>query len=170
MNVRAAVASDVDAIASVHVLGWRHAYSGILPSDFLASLSVEQRAHMWSEALERNVQRLLVVEVTGQLAGFVAFGPCRDNGAHATAFEVWAIYLDPQCIGTGAGRALWLGALAALKLAGATRVTLWVLAENTLAIRFYRAAGFTEEAGSRKSSSVGGVCVDELRYAQSISN
>lgn len=168
MNVRAAVSSDVDAIARVHVLGWQHAYSGILPSDFLASLSIEQRACMWAEAIEKQIQRLLVVEAAGQVAGFAAFGPCRDGGAHSTVFEVWAIYLSPQFIGSGAGRALWLSSLAAMKLAGATRVTLWVLAENELAIRFCRAAGFAEDVGSRKTIQVGGVLADEVRYAQNI--
>ena len=169
MNIRAAVFSDVDAIASAHVLGWQHAYSGILPSDFLASLSIEQRASMWAEAIEKEIQRLLVVEVAEQVVGFAAFGPCRDDVAHTTDFEVWAIYLKPQFIGSGAGRALWLGSLAAMKLIGAARVTLWVLADNESAIRFYRAAGFTEEVGSRKSIQVGGVLADEVRYAQNIS-
>ena len=168
MNVRPALSSDVDAIARTHVLGWQHAYGGILSPNFLASLSVEQRARMWAEAIEKQVQRLLVVEVAGQVSGFVAFGPCRDDGAHATDFEVWAIYLHPQFIGSGAGQALWLGSLAAMKRRGATRVTLWVLAKNEVAIRFYRAAGFTEDAESRKSIQVGGVPVVEVRYSQNI--
>lgn len=168
MNVRSAAASDVDAIARVHVLGWQHAYAGILSPDFLASLSVERRAPMWAEAIEKRTQRLLVAEAAGQVVGFAAFGPCRDDEAHATVFEVWAIYLDPQFIGSGVGRSLWLSSLATMKLAGATRVTLWVLAKNALAIRFYRAAGFTEEIGSRKSIQVGGVLVDEVRYAQNM--
>lgn len=168
MNIRPATSSDVDAIARTHVLGWQHAYAGILPSDFLASLSTEQRARMWAEAIEKQIQRLLVVEVAGQVVGFAAFGPCRDDGAHETDFEIWAIYLQPQYIGFGVGRALWLGALASMKLMGATRVTLWVLVENELATHFYRAAGFIEDAGSRKSIQVGGVSADEVRYMQNI--
>lgn len=170
MNVRPAISSDVDAVARTHVLGWQHAYAGILPPNFLASLSVEQRASMWTEAIEKQTQRLFVVEVAGQVRGFAAFGPCRDDGSFKTDFEIWAIYLDPQFIGVGAGRALWLGSLAAMKRMGAARVTLWVLAENELAIRFYRAAGFTEEVASRKSIQVGGVPVVEVRYSQNIAD
>lgn len=170
MNVRSAVLSDVDAIARAHVLGWQHAYAGILPVDFLAALSVEQRARMWAEAIEKKIQRLFVVEVAGQVAGFIAFGPSRDAGADATVFEIWAIYLNPPFIGSGAGRALWHSALVAMKRAGAARITLWVLAENALAIRFYRAAGFSEDVGLRKSIQVGGVFTDEVRYAQNIAN
>jgi hypothetical protein len=87
----------------------------------------------------------------GKVAGFAEFGPCRDDGAHTAAFGVWAIYINPQFIGFGA-----------------VRVTLWVLVENELAIRFYRAAGFTEDVGSRKSIQLGGVLADEVRYAQNI--
>ena len=168
MNVRAARSSDVKAIAKVHVLGWQHAYAGILPSNFLASLSIEQRARMWAEAIEKQTQRLLVVEVAGELAGFAAFGLSRDVGAHATDFEVWAIYVSPGFLGTGAGRALWLQCLAEMKLADASRVTLWVLAKNERAIRFYRAAGFTEDVGFGKSIQIGGVSADEVRYAQQV--
>lgn len=46
MNVRAAASSDVEVIAKIHVMSWQHAYAGILPSDFLVSLSVEPRARM----------------------------------------------------------------------------------------------------------------------------
>jgi ribosomal protein S18 acetylase RimI-like enzyme len=63
---------------------------------------------------------------------------------------------------------LWLRTLREMKLAGAARVTLWVLAKNERAIRFYRVAGFTEDVGSRKSIQIGGVSVDEVRYVRQL--
>jgi GNAT superfamily N-acetyltransferase len=168
MKTRSAQSSDVQAIAKAHVVGWQHAYSGILPSEFLAELSIEQRARMWADAIEKQTQRVLVIEVAGEFAGFAAFGLCRDAGAQATDFEVWAIYLNPGVVGTGVGRALWLRTLREMKLAGAARVALWVLAKNERAIRFYRVAGFTEDVGSRKSIQIGGVSVDEVRYVRQL--
>ncbi|MGC1173849.1 N-acetyltransferase family protein [Polaromonas sp.] len=168
MNIRAASSSDAEAIARVHVLGWQHAYAQVLPADFLSSLSIERRATMWAEAIEKQTQQLLVAEVEGEIVGFSAFGMCRDDDSVATDFEVWAIYLRASFLGTGAGRSLWLHSLSAMRIAGAKRATLWVLAENERAIRFYRAAGFAEDESSRKVVHIGGVSVDEIRYAQQI--
>lgn len=170
MIVRPAELSDVDAIARTHVAGWQHAYAGILPADYLASLSVERRAATWTEAIRQKTQQLLVAEATEELAGFCAFGGCRDPGAAATDFEVWAIYLGPQFLGTGVGRRLWLEALGTMKGAGALRITLWVLCGNLRAIHFYRAAGFTEDQGSLRSVQIGGVSVPEIRYARPVEN
>jgi RimJ/RimL family protein N-acetyltransferase len=47
---------------------------------------------------------------------------------------------------------------------GAARITLWVLAGNQRAIRFYCAAGFRPEAASTRTLAVGGVQVQEIRY------
>ena len=44
MEIRRAVAEDADAIAAIHVAGWRETYAGILPAAHLAALSVERRA------------------------------------------------------------------------------------------------------------------------------
>lgn len=168
MHVRPARPSDAEAIAGVHVRSWQHAYKDILPAEFLASLSVADRTRMWTDAIEEKTQRIRVVDVAGRLAGFASFGLSRDEGATATDFELWAIYVDPPVIGSGAGYALWTQCFAEMRLAGATRVMLWAMAKNTFAIQFYRAAGFSEEEGSRKSFELGGVQVDEVRLAQKI--
>ncbi len=166
MIIRPAAISDVDAIARTHVAGWQHAYAGMLPAEFLSSLSVERRVAMWTDAIKQKTQQLLVAEVAEGIAGFCAFGRCRDEGAAASDFEVWAIYLGPQFLGAGIGRGLWLEALAAMTGAGALSITLWVLCGNMRAVRFYRAAGFTEDPGSLRSIQIGGVSVPEMRFAR----
>ncbi len=44
---RPANVADADAIGALHVAAWRETYTGILPDEMLAALSVEARRTMW---------------------------------------------------------------------------------------------------------------------------
>ena len=164
LRIRPAIPADAAAVAAVHVASWREAYRTILPAEYLARLSVERRQQVWRESIETGSPRLLVAEIADSLAGFSAFGPCRDEGAGPDAFEIWAIYLSPAHWSHGVGRALWFGSRARMIESGARTVSLWVFPDNARAIRFYRAAGFVEEPGSLKSFELGGTEVQEIRY------
>ena len=106
--------------------------------------------------------------MAGRLVGFASFGLSRDEGTGPTDFELQAIYVDPAFTGSGAGFAVWVQCFEEMRLAGATRVMLWVLEKNSWLIRFYKAAGFAQDAGARRSIELGGVPLDEVRYAQKI--
>ena len=164
MRIEPATPEDCRAIAEVHVLSWQHAYQHLLPAEFLASLSVEQRAAMWQESLATGRPQLLVARDHGQIAGFVAFGPSRDEGAPPHCAEVWAIYVAPSSWSRGVGRMLWLAAKDRMLAQGYKMVSLWVIAGNERAIQFYLAAGFKPEAQSIKQFTLGGVQLHEVRY------
>ena len=164
MPIRPATSSDAEAIAQVHVASWQHAYRHILPPVFLAGLSVEKRQDMWAESIATDRPHVLVAEVDGRVVGFSAFGPCRDEDASDAAFEIWAIYLAPSHWSQGLGRELWLASREALLKRGASSVSLWVIAGNERAIRFYATAGFKPEPESLKPFELGGVQVQEVRF------
>jgi GNAT superfamily N-acetyltransferase len=168
LRIEPAAPGDAQAVAEVHVLSWQHAYRGIFPDEFLAQLSVERRTAMWRDSIATGRPQLLVARVDDCVAGFIAFGPCRDDAAPEGAAEVWAFYLAPDRWSTGTGRALWEAARGRMLLQGAHRASLWVLASNPRAIRFYLAAGFKPEAGSIKPLTMGGVQVQEERYVQEL--
>jgi ribosomal protein S18 acetylase RimI-like enzyme len=163
MRVEPALVEDAHAIAAVHVASWRAAYAGLLRSEYLASLSVAQREAMWKESLERGTPQLLVARSEREVVGFCAFGSSRDEGAMASCAEVWAFYLDPNVWSRGVGRTLWLAALARMREQGFKSISLWVIANNERAIRFYRAAGFGFEEGSLKEFVLGGTPMQEVR-------
>ncbi len=77
---------------------------------------------------------------------------------------MWALYLDPSHIATGAGRALWLHARERLIARGFRSATLWVLSRNARAIRFYERAGFALEVGSAKCFNIAEHEIEERRY------
>lgn len=76
--------TDAAGIAAVHVISWQHAYAGLIPQDYLDSLSVQDRTQSW----ERNLTRpptpgvaTLVVELDLRIIGFASLGPSRDDDA-----------------------------------------------------------------------------------------
>jgi ribosomal protein S18 acetylase RimI-like enzyme len=106
--------------------------------------------------------------MAAEVIGLVSFGTSRDSDAASTTGELEAIYICPQYWGTGLGRALWLKARDRLKNRGFTMTTLWVLSENSRAIRFYRVAGFLPDWSSEKAISLGGKELKEVRFATAI--
>lgn len=167
--IRPATLDDALAIAEVHVISWRQAYRGLMPATFLEGLSVEEREALWSDSITKNEPEILVVERDGAVAGFCAFGPCRDPGSMPSDYEIWAMYLHPAHWSRGLGRELWLASHNRIVEHGAKTVSLWVLADNERAIRFYHAMGFEAETGSGKFLERGSVQLQEVRFTQQLS-
>ncbi|MEO6624757.1 MAG: GNAT family N-acetyltransferase [Burkholderiaceae bacterium] len=163
MRIEQATLEDCREIAGVHILSWQHAYRDLLPTDFLASLSIREREVMWHEALAKGTPQFLVAKDEGKVVGFAAFGPSRDPGAQLHAGEVWAIYLAPSHWSRGVGRLLWLASYRAMLAQGFKTISLWVIADNERAIRFYQSAGFELEPASVQEFTLGGVQVQEVR-------
>jgi len=164
MRIEPATLEDCRAVAQVHVTSWQHAYRRLLPATFLDALSVERRQEMWSEALATGAVQLYVARGDQGIAGFIAFGACRDEDAPPRRAEVWALYLAPSSWSQGVGRGLWTTARDCLVAQGHETVSLWVLAGNERAIRFYRAAGFQAEPQAVRAFELAGVPLQEVRY------
>jgi ribosomal protein S18 acetylase RimI-like enzyme len=106
--VRPATLADAPAMGQVVVRAWQAAYRGQLPEDYLDGLRAEERAAYWDGVLrgEHGPGVILVAERDGEVVGFAAAGPSPDPQG---AGELYAINVDPDHWGGGAGRAL-LGA------------------------------------------------------------
>jgi ribosomal protein S18 acetylase RimI-like enzyme len=168
LHIGPAAADDARGVAQIHVRAWQSAYAGILSDDHLAALSIDKREAMWREAIEKQTPELLVARADAGMLGWISFGPSRDEAAPAGTGEVWALYVAPQHWGSGTGRQLWLRARERLVQRGFVSVSLWVLAANARAIRFYEVAGFAPEAGTAKDFELGGRRVQELRYTATL--
>jgi len=166
--IEPATLADARRVAEIHVRTWQAAYVGIVPDEYLASLSVEKREAMWREAIDKQLPELLLARVDGDVAGWVSFDASRDKDAAPGTGEIWALYVDPAHWAGGIGRALLQRARERLDERGFASISLWVLAANTRAIRFYEAAGFALDAGSAQVFELGGRQVQELRYAQRV--
>jgi ribosomal protein S18 acetylase RimI-like enzyme len=168
MQLSSAAPADACDIAKIHVRTWQAAYKGIVPARYLEKLSIGPREAMWSEAIFRGTPAVVVAKQQQVIVGFVAFGPCRDEGASTDQGEIWAIYVEPLHWSQGVGRQLWLGARERLSFHGYRTVSLWVLAHNARAINFYLAAGFRRESHISKEWTVAGTSLEEIRYFRAL--
>ncbi|MEV6566765.1 GNAT family N-acetyltransferase [Streptomyces kronopolitis] len=158
-------AADVEAVSAVRVRGWQHAYRGLMPQAYLGAMSVAadaERRRAWFGRRAPEVSDL-VAERDGEVIGWASVGPARDPDVTPGAGELLALYVAPELIGTGAGRALLAAGIADARAKGACALYLWVVRGNTLARRFYERAGFVPD-GAEEADEVGGRSVPELRY------
>ena len=142
MRIREATIADVAAIAKVHVESWRTTYKGLLPDDYLANLTYEQREPLWREILSKPVGHSLVYvaeDHAGNIVGFASGGPER-SGDPVYRGEVYALYLLARWQGQGIGRQLIATLVRQLMQRGFTSLLIWVLADNP-SRRFYEALG-----------------------------
>lgn len=144
MRIREAEPKDAEAIAEVHVRSWQAAYRGQLTDEYLDGLSVGERLEQHRRSLEepRAEWRTWVADEEGRVTAFAVTGPSEDADAEPSTGEVYAIYLEPDRVGTGLGRELFEHAIADLRERGFSVVTLWVLETNERARRFYEVAGW----------------------------
>lgn len=163
MHIRPAHRADALAIATAHIGAWQTAYAHILPAEFLAALSIPDRATRWEQIIDAAESATAVADIDDQVVAFISYGRCRDADAPPGRAEIWALYAAPQVWGAGTGRALLDHALTALAAEGHTETSLWVLAANTQGRRFYAANGFAPVAGSETHFALGGIQVEELQ-------
>lgn len=164
-RIREAEPKDARDIAEIHVRSWRAAYRGQLTDDFLDGLNVEDRLEMHRLALESPPAeyRMWVAEEEGRAVGFAVTGKSEDADADERTAEVFAIYLEPDQVGTGLGRTLFAHAVDDLRDRGYRSATLWVLETNEMARRFYEIAGWTHD-GTTTSERVDCEMRPTVRY------
>lgn len=161
-KVREAAAGDEMEIGRVNVDGWRTAYAGIMPGEFLLQRSVETSAASWKRNLAAKRSLLLVAEKDGVIRGFLDGGKAREDLPGFDS-EVYAIYVDKEMRGLGAGAALLLEFWAREAARGVRSCAIWVLEENPHR-RFYEKMG-GELLPLRKTGVFGGKPLTEVAYA-----
>ncbi len=160
--------SDWRGAARINVAGWRYAYRGAMDDAFLDAMDPDE----WSGWRARRYGNPLpgvahLVELSdGDLVGYGDIGPSRSEDDTVTG-ELYAIYLDPDCIGTGLGRPLIRAARRTLEVLGHRRAELWVLDSNERARRFYEADGWRHD-GEVKVEAMGGAEIVEARYTRDL--
>jgi GNAT superfamily N-acetyltransferase len=155
VQLRRAGVGDEWAVAEVHMRSWQVGYRGLIADDFLDALRPEDRVERYRFDGD---DPLTVVAVTDRIRGFATISP-------ATGL-LMAFYVDPESWGAGLGRALIIEAERRLALRH-TVATLWVLAGNARARRFYEAGGWRPD-GSERRDRVFGATVDEVGYRKTL--
>ncbi|WP_327371218.1 GNAT family N-acetyltransferase [Streptomyces sp. NBC_01217] len=168
--IRDMTVDDCEAVARVRVRGWQSAYAGLMPQSYLDTMDIAEDAQRRRGFFaEGNTVVNAVAERAGLgVIGWACYGPYRENGRRLARGELYAIYVLPEQIGTGAGRALMTRMLDRAAADGFPELALWVLKENAPARRFYERAGFVPD-GAEEPFEVDGVLVPEMRYVRTLS-
>lgn len=109
----------------------------------------------------------LIISADGRVAGYCDVGRSRSKDRPDITGELFAIYVDPDRIGTGLGRRLIEAGRRAIAALGHRRAELWVLDTNDRARRFYVADGWQTD-GTAKTEELGGATITEVRYVRDI--
>jgi ribosomal protein S18 acetylase RimI-like enzyme len=142
ITLRPAVPFDADGIARVHVQCWRDAYTGIIPAERLAAMSVAERAQRWRHILTLPAPDEAVF-VAMQEGAVVGFGDCGRQRSPQLDYagEFNAIYVLKEIQRAGVGRQLMAAMRDHLQTCGIASASLWVVKENEGARAFYEALG-----------------------------
>ena len=145
--LRKATHADAVTLGALHVASWHETYTGIIPRQMLAGLSVDARTAMWSKMLEAadefECPAVFAAEDCGCVIGFGSCGQQRDDALIDAGFSAAfsALYVLRSHQGRGVGRLIMAAMSKELSAAGHTAACLWVLRAN------YPARGFYEKLG-----------------------
>ncbi|NUB07772.1 N-acetyltransferase [Azospirillum sp. Vi22] len=145
MNIRSSRPDDLERIQAIyahHVLTGAASFEEVPPS-------LEELARRRDDVLARGMP-YVVAEMGGRVIGYAYAGPYRLRTAYRYSVED-SIYLDPDCMGRGAGRALLSTVIDRCEEAGC-RQMIAVIGDsaNASSIGLHRSLGF-EPAGLLKA-------------------
>lgn len=128
-------------------------YRGLMPDSVLARVTAPSMIERWQARLDAVAEsppdashRTWVIEDgDGAIRGYAITEPASAQflPPPAGAGEVELLYLAPDAIGHGYGRALLAHAVDDLRLHGFDPLVLWAFARNDRARRFYERAGWS---------------------------
>jgi GNAT superfamily N-acetyltransferase len=153
--VRKAEKEDVRQIAEILVEDWQKAYRGIIDSDFLDSMSVDQRY----EIEVKRYQKYVVATDGNEILGYAWLEMTEDEAADC---EIIALYVRYSKRNNGIGKRLFQNAVRYFRESGKKKMIIWCLKGNDEARRFY------EEVGGKEfrtdSHNWGGKDYDMISY------
>jgi ribosomal protein S18 acetylase RimI-like enzyme len=164
ISLRPATPRDAKGIARVYVETWRDTYAGLVPEDYLLSLTEAGQAALWASAMgtARPSETALVAETVGrggpQIVGFGSCGRARTGPA---AGEVFTLYVCGEWQNLGIGRRLLTGLFEVLAGRKTTAAVIWVLSANPSRF-FYEAMGGVRKA--ERKERFAGKFLDETAY------
>ncbi|MEU6367338.1 GNAT family N-acetyltransferase [Streptomyces sp. NPDC046931] len=178
LRIRDMTFADCRRVSEIRVSGWRTAYRGLIPRSYLDALDVDAETERRRARLAEGDGRVVNVVAVGAppgpsrhwgkdgetVVGWAAHGPYREGEVRTGDAELYALYVAPDLLGRGIGRALLTEAVHRCSAAGHPRMYLWALKDNVRARRFYERAGFHAD-GTEAAFGADGVTVPEVRYA-----
>jgi ribosomal protein S18 acetylase RimI-like enzyme len=170
LRIRPATAEDERVIHALHARCFRNLFAGLLGDWVAPSEQRADRERSWTGPIgaPRERHALLLAERRQRVIGLVAVGPTRDaEGDRRTTGELMTIMVDANQRGLGVGSALMTAGERAMRTHGLALATLWVVPENTPAVRLYERCGWAPD-DTKKLMDIGGQEITAVRYRKTL--
>lgn len=164
-HLRRAVAADAAGIAKVYVAGWQAAHADLVPPAFLACVRSKAREEFWRTELEAGAtdRKPWVALIDDRVVGFAIGGMSREDDVDSRTGEVYQVYVEPECCGSGIGSSLLRHVVKDLHEHGFKSADMWVVSGNTPARAFAEKHGWSLD-GATRSEDCGGTQVEQVRF------
>lgn len=171
MELRPATMQDIPAISRIHAASWKAAYIGMVPQAYLDTLPENHWVGPFTKWLQAGELEALIAWEGDTPVGCISFGnPVSVSDLSIKELpegcgEVRSLYIHPDYMRLGYGKALLHAAELTLRMRGFSHSSLFVLEKNLLARAFYEKNGYAWD-GSVVSFAILGQPVAELRYTK----
>lgn len=105
LELRPAVAGDVEQMATLHVSASRQAYAGLMPEQVLRAITTAERARRWAQALATiGLDEAIIVGVSE--TRIVGLGHCGPQRMPTLPYpgEFFCVYVAPEAQRHGGSR------------------------------------------------------------------
>lgn len=161
MKISTASKEDIKSVARVYVDAWKTTYNGLVPNDYLESLSYVDAEQKWHNFLNNKNEPFIYIAMndTEEIIGFASGKRIDDENFDG---ELYSLYLLQECRGLGVGRQLVSAVANHFKEKGITSMMVWVMEQNKSGLGFYERIGGEEYI--RRKSEFGGMVVDDVAF------
>ena len=163
MIIRPATAEDAEALAAIYGHHVRHGFGTFetVPPDAA-----------WMDARRADVQGYglpyLVAEIEGRVMGYAYAGPFRPRPGYRFTVED-SVYVAPDAIGMGVGRAVLAAVIAACEAYGVRQIVAVIGdSQNAASIGLHTALGFTHQGVGQSLGHKHGRWVDIVWMQKSL--
>lgn len=136
--LRKATKDDIPALARIYVEALRETYRGILPEDYLASLTLAEGEATWTRILTRPDREVLVDQRDGAVAGLAS---CQPDEGCSKWLNMASLYVDSRSQGQGVGTSLIRAVWEKARVQGYEGVSVGVVRDNARARELYERQG-----------------------------
>jgi ribosomal protein S18 acetylase RimI-like enzyme len=139
-SIRNVVPEDASQIAEIGIKGWEYAYSDIFSPEYMVRNAQRRSSVEYVEKFKQHIAdskgiKMVAVDINGKILGYKMNEPDADG-----QWRGGGTYVDPEYIGMGIGRALFVEFARRLDAKGKEKFWVNCLTKNK-SMRFYNKLG-----------------------------
>lgn len=156
ITFRLAKPSDAPIMAKILSESWEAAYKDIIPMEYITEKN-KTRLALFQRIITDDNDRQYIIEANKKPVGIMCVAPPQienieignDSLIDDSFYELHGLYHHPDYYRKGIGTKAMEFAIDKARKAGKKKMILWVFAENTSSINFYKKCGFLPDSATK---------------------